>query len=161
MVLNRVNIRNKIYVLTIYRIKNYLHSLFNRWLNNDKIKNEVVKINYPNNWQPNYIAIGEKVRKTREDLNWTQEALAEKTGLSAVHISNIETAHTKVSLPALIIIANALGTSLDVLACDDLDNVYEIRAQQHHDIISDCTPKEARIINDTISTLKRSLKKNK
>lgn len=121
----------------------------------------MVKINNPNNWKPNYIAIGERVRKTREDLKWTQENLAEKTGFSAVHISNIENAHTKVSLPALIIIANALGTSLDVLACDDLDNVYEIRAQKHHDILSDCTPKEARIINDTLSTLKSSLRKNK
>ena len=121
----------------------------------------MVKISNPNNWKPNYIAIGEKVRESREKLKWTQETLAEKTGLSAVHISNIETAHTKVSLPALIIIANALGTSLDLLACEDLDNVYDIRAKQHNDMLSDCTPKEARIINDTLSTLKSSLKKNK
>ena len=120
----------------------------------------MVKISNPNNWKPNYIAIGEKVRKKRESLNWTQEALAEKTDFSAVHISNIETAHTKVSLPALIIIANALGTSLDELVCDDLDNVSDLRNIQHTKILSDCTPTETKIINDAVSSLKKILRKH-
>lgn len=114
----------------------------------------MVKIN-----NPNYAAIGEKVRKKRESLRWTQETLAEKTGYSAVHISNIETAHTKVSLSALIIIANALGTTLDELVCDDLDNVSDFRNVQYAKVLLDCTPTETKIITDAASTLKRILRK--
>ena len=120
----------------------------------------MVKINGNKNNTPDYKAIGEKVRAAREKLELTQENLAEKTGFSSVHISNIENAHTKVSLSALIIIANALGTSLDELVCKDLDNVHDLRTIQYNEMLSDCTPKEARIKNDTLTTLKYSLKNN-
>lgn len=44
----------------------------------------------------NYEALGRKIKEVRRKQNMTQEYLAEKVDLSVSHISNIETAKTKV-----------------------------------------------------------------
>ena len=62
----------------------------------------------------NYEALGRKIKEVRRKQNMTQEYLAEKVDLSVSHISNIETAKTKVSLPTLVEISNALGVSVDL-----------------------------------------------
>ena len=61
----------------------------------------------------NYEALGRKIKEVRRKQNMTQEYLAEKVDLSVSHISNIETAKTKVSFPTLVEISNALGVSVD------------------------------------------------
>ena len=66
----------------------------------------------------NYEALGRKIKEVRRKQNMTQEYLAEKVDLSVSHISNIETAKTKVSLPTLVEISNALGVSVDYLLMD-------------------------------------------
>ena len=63
-----------------------------------------------------YNAIGKRIRAQRLQLNLSQEELAEMVGISAVHMSHIETANTKLSLPVLVDLACALG-----LRTDDLD----------------------------------------
>lgn len=54
-----------------------------------------------------YKEIGKRTKIARIRENITQEALAEKISLSTPHMSNVETGNTKVSLPAIIRIANA------------------------------------------------------
>ena len=56
----------------------------------------------------NYKDIGVLVKQERINKNITQEKLAELSGVSVTHMSNIENANTKLSLPVLINIANAL-----------------------------------------------------
>ena len=56
----------------------------------------------------NYIAIGKRIRQFRKERGWRQATLAEKSGVEPSNISHIERAATKVSLPTLINIANAL-----------------------------------------------------
>lgn len=67
-----------------------------------------------------YHAIGRRVKAARLKCGITQEVLAERTGLSLPHISNIETGNTKLSLPAMIHVANALSVSVDTLLCDNV-----------------------------------------
>lgn len=55
----------------------------------------------------NYKDIGVLVKQERINKNITQEKLAELSGVSVTHMSNIENANTKLSLPVLINIANA------------------------------------------------------
>lgn len=55
-----------------------------------------------------YKAIGKRIKIARIQAELSQEALAEKADLSPTHMSNIENANTKLSLPMLISIANAL-----------------------------------------------------
>ncbi len=67
-----------------------------------------------------YEAIGKRIRKARLRREMTQDKLAALCDLSTQHISNIEHAHTKLSLPALVSIANALHVSVDELLCDSI-----------------------------------------
>ena len=65
-----------------------------------------------------YNAIGKRIRAQRLQLNLSQEELAEMVGISAVHMSHIETANTKLSLPVLVDLACALGLRTDDLIFD-------------------------------------------
>lgn len=90
----------------------------------------------------------------------SQEKLAELTNFSLAHISHIETANTKLSLPALINIASALNTTADSLLCDSLHHARDTLSSQISELMADCDEVELRIIRDTILALKTSLKKN-
>lgn len=48
-----------------------------------------------------YVGIGKRIRAQRYKLDLSQEELAEMAGISLVHMSHIETANTKLSLPSL------------------------------------------------------------
>lgn len=109
--------------------------------------------------QIDYVSIGNRIKQERESQGITQEKLAELCGLSIPHMSNVERAHTKVSLPALIRIANALGCTLDTLVCDCLDNNLATSNSILNNILEDCTGRERTIITSTIQSLKDSLSK--
>ena len=106
-----------------------------------------------------YKAIGLRIRNERIRIKMSQERLAELADLSVTHTSHIETGNTKLSLPALVRIANALGVSLDSLVCDSL---YRARHTFENEItrsLKDCDEQELRVIADTVKTLKESLKR--
>ena len=69
-----------------------------------------------------YVAMGKRIREKRTLLGITQQKLSELSGVEPSNISHIERGATKLSLPTLIKIANALGTSVDELLCD---NIYK------------------------------------
>lgn len=56
----------------------------------------------------NYKDIGIRIKQERFNQNITQEKLAEISGISVTHMSNIENTNTKLSLPVLVNIANAI-----------------------------------------------------
>jgi transcriptional regulator with XRE-family HTH domain len=66
-------------------------------------------------WQ----AFGARIRALRDKRGLTREALAEKTGVSAVYIKKLEAGErTSPSLPALAAIARALGATLHITLVD-------------------------------------------
>ncbi len=69
-----------------------------------------------------YKMLGENIRKLRLDCHLTQEELAEAVSCNTSHISNIENNYTKVSLPMLVSIANALDSSVDYLLKDSYND---------------------------------------
>ena len=69
-----------------------------------------------------YKMLGENIRRARLECNLTQEELAEAVSVNTSHISNIENNYTKVSLPTLVSISNALETSVDYLIRDSYKN---------------------------------------
>ncbi len=106
-----------------------------------------------------YKAIGLRIKNARTKREMCQERLAALSGLSTTHTSHIETGNTKVSLPALVQLANALEVSLDDLVCDSL---YKARPVFESEIIltlRDCDEKEIRMIADVAEALKASLRK--
>lgn len=60
-------------------------------------------------------AIGKRIKIARIKKNFTQEAVADRIGVSPQHVSNIETGNSSVSLPTLVAIANMLSVSVDEL----------------------------------------------
>jgi len=63
--------------------------------------------------------VGDNVRRLRNAAGLTQEALAEKTGLSSVYISEIERGRRNPSVLVMADIAHALGADVRELLKPD------------------------------------------
>ena len=61
------------------------------------------------------MTVGERIRKKRQDLGWTQEVLCGKVGLSKSFLSELESGKRNVSAENLYNIAQVFGVSLDYL----------------------------------------------
>jgi transcriptional regulator with XRE-family HTH domain len=61
------------------------------------------------------MTVGERVKRIRQYLEWTQDRLAQESGLSKSFISEIENDKANMSGENLLRIANTLNTSLDYL----------------------------------------------
>lgn len=68
-----------------------------------------------------FVAMGQKIRKRRLELNYTQEHLAELTGLTPNYIGAIERDTSKCSLETLTVIAKVLNLDTDFLLFDIKD----------------------------------------
>ncbi|MCI8530877.1 MAG: helix-turn-helix transcriptional regulator [Lachnospiraceae bacterium] len=87
----------------------------------------------------------------------TQEQLAEIVGLTSQHISHTEVASTKISLPALVKIANALHTSVDKLLSDSIQDSKSHLMKDVQNVFSDCDPDEIYIMLET-AAVKKSIR---
>ena len=106
-----------------------------------------------------YQAIGMRIRRLRKEKKLTQEKLAELSNQEPSNISHIERGATKLSLPTIVNIANALGVTVDHLLFDSLmesEALYEKTAGR---ILSGCTQQERIIITETMLALKDNMKK--
>jgi transcriptional regulator with XRE-family HTH domain len=59
--------------------------------------------------------VGERIKKRRLELEWTQEQLAQKAGISKSFLSDLENGKRSVGAENLLDIARALGVSIDFL----------------------------------------------
>ncbi len=109
-------------------------------------------------YSPDYKLIGMRIKNRRLSLKKTQEIVAEDAGIGIQHLSKIENGSTKLSLPCLIAIANALKTTVDHLLADNIENYKQKTIIQAESLFADCTPSEVYVITQTINTLKRSLR---
>ena len=101
-----------------------------------------------------YVSIGRRIKKYRIELGLKQSQLAERSGVEPSNISHIERAATKVSLPTLINIANALEVSLDEIVYDSLIKNEHISIKEINNLISDCEQNELTAIIEIIKTTK-------
>lgn len=107
-----------------------------------------------------YIEIGKRIRHYRKAHRFSQEELAEKVGISATHMSHIETGNTKLSLLVFVAIAEALSVRTDELlhdaSSDDMTPIKEdILA-----VLDSCSATEQQILADVVKAVKMSLDKN-
>ena len=106
-----------------------------------------------------YKSIGKRIKTARIRLDMTQERLAEQVNLSPSHLSNIETGTTKVSLPTIIKLANALQVSVDSLLADSGVQSKAVFEEDIQTILSDCDDYEIRVIADIAAATKKTLRK--
>ncbi|MFC1460983.1 helix-turn-helix domain-containing protein [Verrucomicrobiota bacterium] len=74
--------------------------------------------------------IGQRLREIRESRGLTQQALAERSGITSQAITQVETGRRKPSFGTLVAIAQGLGMSLDSL-------VGVPTSKYPHDILKD------------------------
>lgn len=108
-----------------------------------------------------YLAIGKRIKRLRIQKHMTQEQLGNSIGLSAKHVSNIETNNAHPSLEALIQIANALECSLDFLVLESIVETPKTNYnQEFSDIIQSCNTREKHILIECAYAIKKILKEN-
>lgn len=106
----------------------------------------------------NYKALGARIREKRLAKGYTQDKLASIIGVSNPHVSNIERGQTKVSLPTLVDIANALDTTVDELLCNNLKRGKAIIDRDIKIEIEKCSERDSKILYNIVKAVAKSLK---
>ena len=107
-----------------------------------------------------YKAIGKRVKIAMIRADLTQEALAEKAGLSVTHMSNIETGNSKLSLPMAVSLANALDVSVDEFLCDSVIRSKDVFSHEVQELLDDCDDYEIRILTDLLKAAKTTIRRD-
>lgn len=107
-----------------------------------------------------YYAIGQRIRKFRKALGFSQEALAEKVNISTTHMSHIETGNTKLSLPVLVGLAQVLEVKTDDLLYDESPSSRSCSINGIMQILDSCTKQQLQIIEDILKAVQFSLNKH-
>lgn len=103
-----------------------------------------------------YFEIGQRIRKIRKARGLSQERLAEMIGISTTHMSHIETANTKLSLPVFVEIAKVLEVQTDSLLYDEPRDSVSNTIDEISAILECCDAKQARIITEIVKSAKQS-----
>ena len=110
----------------------------------------------------NYALIGERIKKVRKAQKITQDRLSELAGISPQHLSQIESAKTKLSLPALINICNALNVTTDTILCDVLTaDTSEQTNSDIAEVFENCSADEVYLMLSVAENLKKSIRLKK
>lgn len=99
-----------------------------------------------------YSKIGASIKHHRKKKGLSQEALANEVSVDYKHIASIENGRKYPSLELVILIANALGVSADVLLKDSL--TYSAEMDNIHLLLSECTDTEKNILLKAIEFIK-------
>ena len=106
----------------------------------------------------NFKSIGRKIKAVRMQSKMTQAELAERTGMSDVYISYIETGTKRASLNAILKIVYVFKISLDSLVYDDLPARLPIIYREFAELLADCDSVEREQILKTASAYKKVLR---
>ena len=107
----------------------------------------------------NYYTIGQQIRKIRKAHGLSQEALAEKVNISTTHMSHIETGNTKLSLPVLVDLANALEVRTDDLLYEQSRTSVNSALEEIAIVLESCDVKQSKVIAEVVKATKRSMDK--
>jgi transcriptional regulator with XRE-family HTH domain len=66
--------------------------------------------------------VGDRIKTRRQELGWTQDQLAMKTGISKSFLSDLENGKRSVGAENLLVISRALGVSIDLLMTGEASN---------------------------------------
>lgn len=105
-----------------------------------------------------YYAIGQRIRQIRKARGLSQDQLAEQVGISTVHVSHIENANTKLSLPVFVRLTEVLQVPADELL---LQGAAPVRRQQAEEdilrLLEGCDLRQLQILQDVLRAVKESL----
>ena len=107
-----------------------------------------------------YYLIGQRIRKYRKAKGLSQERLAEQVGISVPHMSHIETGNTKLSLPVLMALAEALEVQTDDLLFDMPQSRSRVNAELQS-FFDGCTTRELQVFTEILKAAKIAMDKYK
>ncbi|HOO07403.1 MAG TPA: helix-turn-helix transcriptional regulator [Ruminococcus sp.] len=107
-----------------------------------------------------YVLIGTRIRKYREEKSLSQEELAFNAGISWRHLNYVEHGERKVSVDVLIALANALDVTVNDLLADHLTTSSTTFKEEVIDLLTDCTPAEKAILMDMLRHMKKLLQEH-
>lgn len=99
----------------------------------------------------NYKELGERIAKRRKVLNLTQDDVAEATGLSNNHISNIENNHSIPSIETLLKICKALDITPDYFLLGIVRQANDSLLAQINQKIKLCDEKKLELVDHFIT----------
>ena len=106
------------------------------------------------------IEIGRRIQAARKARNLSQAALAEKAGLSASQVSQIEQGKNDPKTLTLIRILEALQVPADQILRANIPSVNELGRSEYGELLSDCTPQEIETLIAFTKQLKETLRKS-
>lgn len=101
----------------------------------------------------NYKELGERVAKRRKALNLTQDNVAEATGLSNNHISNIENNRSIPSIETMLKICEALDITPDYFLLGIVRHTNDNLLSQINQKIKLCDTKKLELVDHFITWL--------
>ncbi|MBR3510322.1 MAG: helix-turn-helix transcriptional regulator [Lachnospiraceae bacterium] len=104
-------------------------------------------------------ALGANLQKYRKQKGLTQEAAAEKCGLSANYLRQIELGHKVPKLETFLRIAEVLETSADLLLVGNSNKTASARAGEIYDKIKDLPPSRQEFILKSLDSMIDEIKK--
>lgn len=104
-----------------------------------------------------YYEIGQRIRRIRKARGMSQEQLAEKVNISTTHMSHIETANTKLSLPVFIDIAEALNVPTDFLLRGYEGERNGSTIGNIVSVLEECDARQLSIVTEVVRTLRNAL----
>lgn len=103
--------------------------------------------------------ISENLRYLREKRGYTQEKLAELVGLSASHISKVESGQRRVGMKTYLHILNVLNARQDEYVLCAMNKMSENTIERLRDILEDCTEGEREFLLASLEDLKENMRK--
>ncbi len=101
----------------------------------------------------NSASIGKRIRTCREQKGWTQQAFAEKVGISIAYTGMIERGEKIPKLETFIRIANVLEVSADLLLADVIKAQPFSDTSARAEVVNSLSKESRERIYDVIDTL--------
>ena len=99
-----------------------------------------------------YILIGKRLKKAREDKGITQEKLSEYLNVSNAYVSKIERGKTSLNLNTFSAICDCLGVSMSFILNGSVSSAENYMRNEFTDLLNNCSPAKvalaAKIIKD-------------
>ena len=104
-----------------------------------------------------YNAIGLRIRKLRCQKLWTQEKLAEKADIAPDYLCRIELGKKRPSLRSILLIAEALDTTVDDLLIDvQKKNIHSVESEANF-LFAGCTEKQKLFVMAICQNIKEEM----
>ncbi len=103
------------------------------------------------------IEVGKKIREARKRKGFTQQALAEATGIGEMYISEIERGVKMPSLNLFAKIVSALDISADYVLRDQIPTGKDFVYKEVEELLDGLTPKQRRCAVDILDAYARNL----